>query len=55
MREALDSIDEADDVMEQTCSFFLSDDYKEVTLPGNNNTSCEYASSTCFLVYMHAR
>lgn len=32
MREALDNTDEADDVMEQTSSLFLSDDYKEVTL-----------------------
>lgn len=31
MREALDSVDEADDVMEQTSSLFLGDDYKEVT------------------------
>lgn len=31
MREALDIMDGADDVMEQTTSLFLSDDYKEVT------------------------
>ncbi|TWW77134.1 IQCJ-SCHIP1 readthrough transcript protein [Takifugu flavidus] len=29
MREALDNMDGADDVMEQTTSLFLSDDYKE--------------------------
>lgn len=31
MREALDTMDGADDVMEQTTGLFLSDDYKEVT------------------------
>lgn len=31
MREALDNMDGEDDVMEQTTSLFLSDDYKEVT------------------------
>lgn len=31
MREALDNVEKADDVMEQTSSLFLSDDYKEVT------------------------
>lgn len=31
MREALDNMDEVDDVMEQTSSLFLSDDYREVT------------------------
>lgn len=33
MREALDNMDGVDDVMEQTSSLFLSDDYREVTQP----------------------
>lgn len=47
--EALDNMDEAEDVMEQTSSLFLSDDYKEVTWPWSQAI---ITTSTCFLVYL---